>query len=117
MAGDIQSLRRHQAGARWRRRSTPPRCRRGRRTSEPERRQRGAFDYFLHESNDANGLVRDKSCPDWPARIAAVALGLTGTEGVHKLYTESFTGRDHLSGIQEEAQAIIRRVLRAGGRS
>ena len=79
--------------------------------------QRGAFDYFLHETNNANGLVRDKSCPDCPASIAAVALGLTGTEGVHKLCTESFTGRDRLSGIQEEAQAIIRRVLRAGGRS
>ncbi len=39
--------------------------------------QRGAFDYFLHETNDANGLVRDKTCPDWPASIAAVGLGLT----------------------------------------
>ncbi len=79
--------------------------------------RRGVFDYFLQETNDANGLVRDKTCPGWPASIAAVALGLTGTEDVHKLYTESFKGRDHLSGIQEEAQAIIRRVLRAGGRN
>jgi len=39
--------------------------------------QRGAFDYFLHETNDANGLVRDKTCPDWPASIAAVGLRLT----------------------------------------
>ena len=39
--------------------------------------QRGGFDYFLHETNDANGLVRDKTCPDWPASIAAVGLGLT----------------------------------------
>ena len=39
--------------------------------------QRGAFDYFLHETNDANGLVRDKTRLDWPASIAAVGLGLT----------------------------------------
>jgi hypothetical protein len=39
--------------------------------------QRGAFDYFLHETNHTNGLVRDKTSPDWPASIAAVGLGLT----------------------------------------
>ena len=39
--------------------------------------QRSAFRYFLDETNEANGLVRDKSCPDWPASIAAVGLGLT----------------------------------------
>ena len=38
--------------------------------------QRGAFGYFLHETNAANGLVLDKTCPDWPASIAAVGLGL-----------------------------------------
>ena len=39
--------------------------------------QRGAFDYFLHETNRANGLVRDKTSADWPASIAAVGLALT----------------------------------------
>jgi hypothetical protein len=39
--------------------------------------QRAAFSYFLHETNCANGLVRDKTCEDWPASIAAVGLGLT----------------------------------------
>lgn len=39
--------------------------------------QRAAFSYFLHETNRANGLVRDKTCEDWPASIAAVGLGLT----------------------------------------
>jgi hypothetical protein len=39
--------------------------------------QRCAFGYFLHETNRANGLVLDKTCPDWPASIAAVGLGLT----------------------------------------
>ena len=35
----------------------------------------------------------------------------SGTEDVYKLYAESLTGGDHLKRIQEEAQAIIRRVL------
>jgi len=39
--------------------------------------QRGAFSFFLHESNPANGLVRDKTRAGWPASIAAVGLGLT----------------------------------------
>jgi hypothetical protein len=39
--------------------------------------QRGAFGYFLHETNPANGLVLDKTCADWPASIAAVGLALT----------------------------------------
>ena len=38
--------------------------------------QRGAFGYFLHETNAVNGLVLDKTSPDWPASIAAVGLGL-----------------------------------------
>jgi len=37
----------------------------------------------------------------------------SGTEAVYKLYAESFAGREHLSRIQEEAQAAIRRVLDA----
>jgi hypothetical protein len=39
--------------------------------------QRGAFAYFLNESNRANGLVVDKTRADWPASIAAVGLALT----------------------------------------
>ncbi len=42
-----------------------------------DRIQRCAFSYFLHETNRANGLVRDKTRADWPASIAAVGLGLT----------------------------------------
>src|SRR5580765_1529898 len=38
---------------------------------------RDAFGYFMHETNRANGLVVDKTCPDWPASIAATGLGLT----------------------------------------
>jgi hypothetical protein len=39
--------------------------------------QRAAFEYFLHETNRANGLVLDKTCSDWPASIAATGLALT----------------------------------------
>jgi len=39
----------------------------------------------------------------------------SGTEDIYKLYAESFKGRDHLSRIQGEAQAIIHRALEAGG--
>jgi phosphoglucomutase len=36
----------------------------------------------------------------------------SGTENVYKLYAESFKGPDHLHRIQEEAQAVIKRVVR-----
>ena len=39
------------------------------------------------------------------------------TEDIYKVYAKSFTESDHLRRIQEDAQAIIRRVLRAGGRN
>jgi phosphoglucomutase len=35
----------------------------------------------------------------------------SGTEDVYKLYAESFKGSDHLRRIQEEAQAVIGRVI------
>ncbi len=38
--------------------------------------QRQSFNYFLHEVNHANGLVRDKSAADWPASIAATGFAL-----------------------------------------
>jgi phosphoglucomutase len=43
------------------------------------------------------------------------AVRPSGTEAVYKLYAESFRGGDHLRRIQEQAQAVIRKVLRAGG--
>ncbi|MGH2457783.1 MAG: glucoamylase family protein, partial [Chloroflexota bacterium] len=46
--------------------------------------QRETFGYFIHESNPANGLVKDKTAKNWPASIAAVGLALaaypTGVE-------------------------------------
>ena len=41
------------------------------------RLQRNSFDYFVHESNAANGLVLDKTAADWPCSIAAVGMALT----------------------------------------
>ncbi len=38
--------------------------------------QRETFEYFLHEVNAENGLVRDKTCADVPSSIAAVGLAL-----------------------------------------
>lgn len=39
--------------------------------------QRQAFNYFIHETNLANGLVVDTTSPGAPSSIAAVGLGLT----------------------------------------
>src|SRR5512133_1487482 len=38
--------------------------------------QRGAFGYFLNETNSANGLVADRTQPGAPASIAAVGFAL-----------------------------------------
>lgn len=39
--------------------------------------QRQSFDYFDHEIEEANGLIADKTAPDWPASIAAVGMALS----------------------------------------
>lgn len=44
--------------------------------AELERLQHDSFKYFLHETNPANGLVIDKTAPDWPASIAATGMAL-----------------------------------------
>ena len=44
--------------------------------AELEKLQRETFGYFLHETNPANGLVIDKTAPDWPSSIAAAGLAL-----------------------------------------
>ncbi len=38
--------------------------------------QHDSFGYFLNETNQANGLVKDKTAPHWAASIAAVGLAL-----------------------------------------
>jgi len=53
-----------------------------------DRLQRKSFAYFEHEVNPANGLVADKTHPDWPASIAAIGLALTAYPvGVERGYT------------------------------
>ena len=44
--------------------------------AELERLQHDSFNYYLHETNPANGLVIDKTETDWPASIAATGLAL-----------------------------------------
>ena len=39
----------------------------------------------------------------------------SGTEEIYKIYAESFNGQDHLSQIQEEAQAIVSAAFRTAG--
>ena len=39
--------------------------------------QKESFDYFVHEVNESNGLVLDKTRDNWPASIAAVGMALT----------------------------------------
>jgi hypothetical protein len=41
------------------------------------RLQRNSFNYFIVESNRANGMVLDKTAPHWPASIAAIGMALT----------------------------------------
>src|SRR5271155_6245364 len=44
--------------------------------AELERLQHQSFGYFLHETNADNGLVIDKTAPEWPASIAATGFAL-----------------------------------------
>jgi hypothetical protein len=43
---------------------------------ELETLQRESFSYFVHETNPVNGLVIDKTAPDWPASISATGFAL-----------------------------------------
>jgi hypothetical protein len=36
------------------------------------------FDYFWREANPENGLVSDRTTPDWPAGLGATGMALTG---------------------------------------
>jgi len=41
-----------------------------------EKLQQESFNYFVHETNPANGLVIDKNEANWPASITATGLAL-----------------------------------------
>jgi len=50
-----------------------------------EKLQQESFNYFLYETNPANGLVIDKTAADWPSSIAATGLALAAyTVGVER---------------------------------
>lgn len=52
-----------------------------------QRLQHESFNYFLHEANALNGLVIDKTAPNWPASIAATGLALAAyAVGVERGY-------------------------------
>lgn len=64
--------------------------------------QRDAFEYFLHETNPANGLVLDKTQPGAPASIAAVGFALSSyLVGVERCWMK-----------RDEAAALTLAVLR-----
>jgi hypothetical protein len=66
------------------------------------RLQRASFDYFVHETNAANGMVLDKTAEGWPASIAAIGMALTAYPvGVER----GFIGR-------EQASAVVLATLR-----
>ncbi len=50
--------------------------------------QRDSFSYFLHETNAANGLVKDKTATHCPASIA--------TAGIAEMLLQSHAGELHL---------------------
>ena len=57
-----------------------------------ERLQRDSFHYFLYEANPANGLVVDKTAPNWPSSIAATGLALAAYPvGVERGYVSRAT--------------------------
>jgi len=41
-----------------------------------ERLQHESFNYLLHETSPANGLVLDKNAANWPVSVAATGLAL-----------------------------------------
>lgn len=79
--------------------------------AELELLQRESFSYFVHETNPANGLVIDKTAPDWPASIAATGFALAAYPvGVER----GFMSR---AAAVERALATLRSdCLCAGGR-
>ena len=74
--------------------------------AELEKLQRDSFGYFLHETNPANGLVIDKTAPDWPASIAATGLALAcypvGVKRGFMARRSSRTNADHTAIFLEQ---------------
>jgi|GEM_PF-88765 len=67
-----------------------------------DRMQKNSFDYFTHEVNPENGLIKDKTSPDSAASTAAVGMALTAYPiGVERGFME-----------RADAAAITLRTLR-----
>jgi hypothetical protein len=79
--------------------------------------QRGAFEYFLHETNETNGLVRDKTSADAPASIAAIGLALTNYPvGVERGFiTRAEAAKRTLTTLRFFAQSAQSREVDATG--
>ena len=60
--------------------------------AELESLQRDTFRYFLLWTNPRNGLVLDKTAPDWPASIAATAHGQSARDQPIGMFDTAQTG-------------------------
>jgi hypothetical protein len=69
--------------------------------------QQESFNYFLHETNPANGLVVDKNEANWPASIAAAGLALAAdpiVEGGHRVVFLSSDDEDAIPPVADLAK-------------
>jgi hypothetical protein len=62
-----------------------------------DRLECAAFDYFWHEANPTNGLIKDRSTPDSKCSIAAVGFGLSGIAiGIERGWISRESGRERV---------------------
>lgn len=81
--------------------------------AELEKLQHESSNYFLHETNPANGLVIDKTAADWPASIAATGLALAAYPvGVERGFiTRSAAVARTLATLRFAARGFWRRLV------
>ena len=95
------------------------------RGAELQTLQREPCGYFLHETNQANGLVIDKTAPNWPSSIAATGLALAfrAQSGAHRSHDRELSywhvvaTDEKLSSSRDWATArgLLQRVAMMGG--
>lgn len=81
-----------------------------RRPDPSVREQRVAFGTSGHRGSAFDGAFNER-------HILAITQAICvyrRQERIYKLYAESFKGRDHLTRIQAEAQAVIQKAYQAG---
>ena len=74
-----------------------------------EKLQQETFGYFLYETNPDNGLVIDKTAPDWPSSIAATGLALA----CYILMIENYRS-DFLWKLMKQCPYLVTGLRRAG---